>query len=160
MPRLEDDPSHPRALLRPCVLLLLAERPGHGYDLIERLRPLGFDWGGPGPLYQTLRRLEDAGWVVSAWDASDAGPARRTYELTPEGRATLARWADSLDRLTTMLAEYRSRYESLALDAPDPGKHRPGAEPSPSSDSAAPRQGSGGRRVIPFGRRRGSSSDD
>lgn len=113
MARLEDDASHPRALLRPCVLLLLAERPGHGYDLVERLKAFGFDWGGPGPLYQTLRRLEESGWVVSAWDASETGPARRTYELTAEGRKLLASSAESLDRLSATIATYRDRYANI-----------------------------------------------
>jgi PadR family transcriptional regulator PadR len=160
MARLEDDPSHPRALLRPCILLLLAERPGHGYDLVERLKPFGFDWGGPGPLYQTLRRLEDAGWVVSAWDASAAGPARRTYELTDEGWAVLAGFAEGLDRLNARIDEYRARYRRVtrlaaapaAERAPDPGKGSSQGHPP----SGSPSQGAGantGRRVIAFGRK-------
>ena len=55
----EGDVAHPRALLAPCLLLLLAEAPGHGYELMERLKPLGFDWGGPGPIYRELRALEE-----------------------------------------------------------------------------------------------------
>ncbi len=145
MARLDDDPSRPRALLRPCVLLLLAERPGHGYDLVERLKPFGFDWGGPGPLYQTLRRLEDSGWVVSAWDASETGPARRTYELTAEGRAVLASWAASLDRLSAMIEKYRDRYASV-LSLATTG--RAGADTQPA---ASPAGGRRGRRVIPSG---------
>ncbi len=161
MARLEDDPSHPRALLRPCLLLLLAERPGHGYDLVERLKPFGFDWGGPGPLYQTLRRLEETGLVVSTWDASAAGPARRTYELTDEGWEALASSAEGLERLSTRIAEYQARYRRVTSLGPPaaPGK-RP--EPAPASGSRQGRQASGtspqgggnsGRRVIAFGRK-------
>lgn len=40
----EGEIAHPRALISPCLLLLLAEAPGHGYELMERLKPLGFDW--------------------------------------------------------------------------------------------------------------------
>ena len=43
----ETEMGRPRALVAPSLLLLLAEAPGHGYELMERLRPLGFDWGGP-----------------------------------------------------------------------------------------------------------------
>ncbi len=160
MARLEDDPSHPRALLRPCLLLLLAERPGHGYDLVERLKPFGFDWGGPGPLYQTLRRLEEAGLVVSAWDASAAGPARRTYELTDEGWEALAGFADGLDRLSTRIDEYRARYRRVTRLTSTPAGE--GAEPPPARNPRQGRQasgtsaqgaGNGGRRVIAFGRK-------
>ena len=146
MAKLEDDPSHPRALVRPCVLLLLAERPGHGYDLVERLKSFGFDWGGPGPLYQTLRRLEDAGWVESSWDASATGPARRTYELTAEGRDVLAGYAEGLDRLTELIELYRDRYRRVATTGPS------GAPEAPPA---------GGRRAGSFGpagRRRGRAS--
>ncbi|HEX2023534.1 MAG TPA: helix-turn-helix transcriptional regulator [Acidimicrobiales bacterium] len=161
MARLEDDPSHPRALLRPCLLLLLAERPGHGYDLVERLKPFGFDWGGPGPLYQTLRRLEETGLVVSNWDASAAGPARRTYELTDEGWEALASFADGLDRLSTRIAEYQARYRRVTRLGPPPNPDR-GPEPAPARGSRQGRQASGtspqggvnsGRRVIAFGRK-------
>ena len=172
MARLEDDPSHPRALLRPCLLLLLAERPGHGYDLVERLKPFGFDWGGPGPLYQTLRRLEEVGWVVSTWDASAAGPARRTYELTPEGREMLSAFAEGLDRLSGTIEQYRVRYrrvtrppaaprgERAAQSERNPPPRRDARPPASSLSSApAPRsEPAGGRRGINFsrkGRRRG-----
>ena len=87
----ESDVAHPRALLAPCLLLLLAEAPGHGYELMERLKPLGFDWGGPGPIYRELRSLENAGLVASAWSAPRAGPVPRVYELTDEGRTRATR---------------------------------------------------------------------
>ncbi|HEX2043480.1 MAG TPA: PadR family transcriptional regulator [Acidimicrobiales bacterium] len=161
MARLEDDPSHPRALLRPCLLLLLAERPGHGYDLVERLKPFGFDWGGPGPLYQTLRRLEEAGWVVSAWDASAAGPARRTYELTEEGWAVLAEFAEGLDRLSSRIDDYRARYRRVTRVGSTPAGENHGVAPGKSAkpigaSGESPRPaaaGTAGRRVIAFGRK-------
>ncbi len=161
MARLEDDPSHPRALLRPCLLLLLAERPGHGYDLVERLKPFGFDWGGPGPLYQTLRRLEEAGLVVSNWDASAAGPARRTYELTDEGWEALAGSAEGLDRLSARIDEYRARYRRVTRLASKPAGETD-LEPAPARPSRQGRQeasrtppggSNSGRRVIAFGRK-------
>ncbi len=82
----DGDLGPPRALLAPCLLLLLAESPGHGYELMERLKPLGFDWNGPGPIYRELRALEAANLVTSAWSAPKAGPVPRVYELTPAGR--------------------------------------------------------------------------
>ena len=162
MARLEDDLSHPRALLRPCLLLLLAERPGHGYDLVERLKPFGFDWGGPGPLYQTLRRLEEADLVVSNWDASAAGPARRTYELTDDGWEALAGFAEGLDRLSTRIDEYRARYRRVTrLASSQAGEVSRERAPATSSrqgrqeaSGTPPHGGSNsGRRVIAFGRK-------
>ena len=89
----EGDVAHPRALLAPCLLLLLAEAPGHGYELMERLKPLGFDWGGPGPIYRELRALENSGLVASAWSAPRAGPVPRGLRADrrgPRRRSTAA----------------------------------------------------------------------
>lgn len=131
-----DELSHPRELLRPCLLLLLAESRGHGYDLMARLKPFGFDWGGPGPIYRELRVLEAAGLVGSAWEAPGAGPARHVYELTPAGVETLALWAEQLEGLRDTLEDYRSRY--LAASASDDAGTRPRvAVPSGRRASAA-----------------------
>ncbi len=109
----EGDVAHPRALLAPCLLLLLAEAPGHGYELMERLKPLGFDWGGPGPIYRELRSLENAGLVASAWSAPRAGPVPRVYELTDEGRKSLDRCAGNVVELSGLLNQFLGRHRSL-----------------------------------------------
>src|SRR5688572_21574431 len=51
--------------VEPFLLLLLAEGPTHGYDLLERLTARGFVAGevDPGYLYRTLRGMEAAGAV-------------------------------------------------------------------------------------------------
>ncbi len=109
----ESDVAHPRALLAPCLLLLLAEAPGHGYELMERLKPLGFDWGGPGPIYRELRSLENAGQVASAWSASTAGPVPRVYELTDEGRKALDRCSANVVELSGLLQQFLGRHRAL-----------------------------------------------
>lgn len=42
----------------------------------------------PGTVYPVLERLERLGWLTSSWedDADRAGPRRRLYEFTAEGR--------------------------------------------------------------------------
>ena len=87
----EIEMDRPRELLGPTLLVLLAESPGHGYELMERLRPVGFDWGGPGPIYRELRSLEDAGHITSNWFLGQRGPGRPVYEITPSGRESLDR---------------------------------------------------------------------
>jgi len=109
----ESDVAHPRALLAPCLLLLLAEAPGHGYELMERLKPFGFDWGGPGPIYRELRSLENAGLVASAWSAPRAGPVPRVYELTEDGRKSLDRCAGNVVELTSLLNQFLGRHRAV-----------------------------------------------
>ena len=94
------------------ILLLLRERPAHGYDLLERLPALiGEERVDVGNLYRVLRALEEQGLVSSAWDESVAGPAKRTYELTEPGRAALQRWAAALTETRSHIDLFLQRYE-------------------------------------------------
>jgi len=93
----------PKNFLRPCLLLLLHESPAHGYELRERLRPLGFSRDDPGRLYRALRALEAAKLVRSAWQASSGGPDRRTYELTRAGEERLREAAEELQAMYAIL---------------------------------------------------------
>jgi PadR family transcriptional regulator PadR len=111
-----DDPASgmPRSLLRPMLLLLLAERSSHGYELLEQIGELGLERTDPGGLYRTLRAMEQDGLVASWWEASNSGPARRSYELTPEGLDWLHASAGSLREVVRHLHGYLARYEALA----------------------------------------------
>src|SRR3954453_14599498 len=98
--------------VEPSLLLLLRERPLHGYELIERLPEVG--GGAPvdvGNLYRLLRSLEAEGVVSSEWSADLPGPAKRTYELTAEGRRLLDRWAEALQRARATIDGFLERYE-------------------------------------------------
>lgn len=107
----------PKNFLRPCLLLLLREQTAHGYDLLERLRPLGFSRDDPGRLYRALRALESDGLVRSVWEKSTSGPDRRMYELTREGMELLHESAKALLATDEILGVFLSRYsEFVALD--------------------------------------------
>ncbi len=106
----------PKNFLRPCLLLLLREQPAHGYDLLERLRPLGFNRDDPGRLYRALRTLETDGLVHSVWEKSTTGPDRRMYELTRTGMEELHASAAALMATDQILGVFLSRYsEFVAL---------------------------------------------
>jgi PadR family transcriptional regulator, regulatory protein PadR len=99
--------------VEPSLLLLLRERPMHGYELIERLPEIAgaetrIDVGN---LYRVLRALEEEGIVTSEWSADLPGPAKRTYELTTEGRRLLDRWAEALRSAQRVIAGFLDRYE-------------------------------------------------
>ena len=100
----------PRNFLRPCLLLLLREQPAHGYELLERLRPLGFTRDDPGGLYRALRALERDGLVASTWAPSTVGPDRRIYTLTRQGTEELHAHAKSLLAARDLLDRFLSRY--------------------------------------------------
>ncbi len=107
----------PKNFLRPCLLLLLREHPAHGWDLLERLHPLGFSRDDPGRLYRALRALEADNLVRSAWERSSSGPDRRTYEITRTGMESLHEAAQSLIATREILDVFLSRYsEFVALE--------------------------------------------
>ncbi len=109
-----DAPSGlPRNFLRPCLLLLLAEQPSHGYDLLEQLTDLGLEQTDPGGLYRALRAMEQERLIQSWWEPSDSGPARRTYVVTDDGRDWLHAWSGSLREVRRLLGRYLDRYEEL-----------------------------------------------
>ena len=98
--------------VEPSILLLLRERPLHGYELIERLPELAGEGRiDVGNLYRLLRALEAEGLVSSEWSAELPGPAKRTYELTPEGRRLLDRWAEALQQAQGDVQSFLERYE-------------------------------------------------
>jgi phosphoheptose isomerase len=85
----------PKSFLQPCLLLLLKEEPGYGYDLVTRLKALGID-DESAAVYRALRTLEEKGAVYSYWNTSSAGPARRMYRLTPAGEEQLQASVEAL----------------------------------------------------------------
>ncbi|MEV4565075.1 helix-turn-helix transcriptional regulator [Nonomuraea sp. NPDC049419] len=109
--------SDVRGLLSPFLLLLICERPGHGYDLIERLARLGASDAEPGQVYRALRSLERAGHLASDWVASEAGPARRRYELTTGGMAELQAWMRRLTEVRGLLETCLDRWTRISSGA-------------------------------------------
>jgi PadR family transcriptional regulator PadR len=98
--------------VEPSLLLLLRERPLHGYELLERIPELGVEGRVDiGNLYRLLRSLEDEGIVRSEWSAELPGPAKRTYELTDQGRRLLDHWAEALGRAQGIITAFLDRYE-------------------------------------------------
>lgn len=94
------------------MLLLLREAPGHGYELVDRLKPFGVGDSDPGGVYRALRALERDGLARSAWRPSEAGPARRTYHLTAQGLRALDGLVRGLQETRTTLDTYLDRYRS------------------------------------------------
>ncbi|WP_433227078.1 PadR family transcriptional regulator [Microtetraspora malaysiensis] len=103
----------PKNLLSPCLLLLLGERPDHGYELVRRLRPLGIVDGDTSTVYRTLRSLERHGCLCSDWAPSGTGPARRVYRITAKGRTELLSWLGTLEETRRRLDYYMRRLAPL-----------------------------------------------
>ena len=108
----------PRHYLKPCLLLLLAEGPSHGYELLEQVRRMGIGGAEPGGLYRYLRTMEKEELVSSWWEPSQAGPARRTYVLTDNGAKALEMSVTSLRDVREILVSLLDRYDGLPAKSP------------------------------------------
>lgn len=98
---------------QPRLLLELAKKPAHGYELIERLGQEDSSSPDPGNFYRLLRSLEEDGLVCSTWDTETSGPARRVYELTDQGMEYLHAWAVTINQTRGSLDRFISEYETL-----------------------------------------------
>lgn len=108
--RFEEEPCSPREVLRSCLLLLLEECSAHGYVLLRRLEPLGFERSNPARIYRALRCLHGAGLVQASSEISTVGPARRVYELSPSGRRALTASLGTLRRQAKSIDDRPARY--------------------------------------------------
>ncbi len=106
-------------LIEPAVLYFLGTgAAAHGYDLLDKVNSLGLTETqvDPGAIYRALRQLESEGAVVSAWDTSGGGPARRNYELTDLGRARLASWVQVISRRADAMQQFVAEARDLIIE--------------------------------------------
>jgi DNA-binding PadR family transcriptional regulator len=82
--------------LRLALLALLAEAPGHGYDLMTRLEARfdGAYQASAGAVYPTLQQLEDER-LVSLVPHEE----RKVYRLTKQGQAEVGTHAPEIERI-------------------------------------------------------------
>ncbi len=111
-------------LTQPSILTVLAKskKPVHGYLIIQEMTN-GPMFGGNAPdptgIYRILKQMENNGLVISEWDTSESGPAKRCYSMTDAGRACLRRWIDALACYSASIQDLRI-LASDALDIPLP----------------------------------------
>jgi DNA-binding PadR family transcriptional regulator len=83
----------------PIILAILRQGDSYGYAIIKTVREVSgerIQWTD-GMLYPVLHRLEDAGFVKSAWKRAESGRRRKYYRITPEGRSELKRLKEQWD---------------------------------------------------------------
>jgi transcriptional regulator len=73
------------------ILKTLALGPLHGLGIAQRIEQVtrGTFQVKPGSLFPALHRMEEKGWLTSAWGASEARRRAKYYELTRAGRRQL-----------------------------------------------------------------------
>jgi poly-beta-hydroxybutyrate-responsive repressor len=104
--------------IQPSLLLALKKSPAYGYELIQGLSSFGFVEGQapPGMIYRHLRDLEENGLVSSEWQTDGGGPAKRVYELTPEGEEVLGFWIDYMRKQADKLLNFVEMYRQVSRE--------------------------------------------
>ena len=97
-----------RGLLELCILNLVAHEEMYGYQIVKRVA----DGTGlvvtVGTIYPLLSRLKREGHLKSSLVASDRGPARRNYQLTPSGRRHLTSINDAWQTITEAVEGFQT----------------------------------------------------
>ena len=102
--------------IQPSILMGLRRKRSYGYEIIQTIQEFGFLEGPapPGMIYRHLRDLEATGVVISSWRTEGTGPAKRVYELTPEGEEALALWAEYMEQQAQKLMSFIKAYRKTA----------------------------------------------
>jgi DNA-binding PadR family transcriptional regulator len=94
-------------LVQPAILAALTKGPIHGYRLAERINEVSSQFGEKpdvSGIYRFLKRMETTGLVTSSWETGAKGHAKRLFQITPDGRACLARWTTTLEAYLKAIA--------------------------------------------------------
>jgi len=85
-------PIKSKTIFPALILHFIAERPDHGYGLMQRIDAVCGDLVAvnTNKIYPLLRRLEERGFVTAAWE-HPTKRSRRVYAITPQGAERLAR---------------------------------------------------------------------
>ncbi|MDX6486384.1 MAG: PadR family transcriptional regulator, regulatory protein PadR [Gaiellaceae bacterium] len=83
-----------KGVLDLCLLATISDEPAYGYEMTKRLAERGLETVGEGSIYPVLGRLERDRLVETFRQASNGGPPRKYYRLSPLGRKALAQWRD------------------------------------------------------------------
>ena len=82
--------------------------PLHGYGIARRIEQISKDvlQLNQGTLYPALLRMEQEGWIVSKWGASEKNRRARFYSITAAGRKRLARETEEWRRMSSTIERF------------------------------------------------------
>ena len=88
------------------ILKTVALEPMHGWGIAQRIQQISKDvlQVQQGSLYPALYRLEEKGWIVAEWGASENNRRAKYYRLTSTGRKQLERETSDWARLSAAIS--------------------------------------------------------
>jgi PadR family transcriptional regulator PadR len=88
------------------ILKVLGLEPMHGLGISRRIAQItgGTFQVKPGSLFPALHRMEEAGWLSSAWAESENSRRAKYYKLTQAGRRRLKEETEQWTRISVAMA--------------------------------------------------------
>lgn len=96
-------------MIQPAILASLAKEELHGYKIIQRVAEMAMlnetkpDATG---VYRYLKTMENMGYVISRWDTTNSGAAKRIFKITKDGYECLCDWISTLE-------DYKNKIETF-----------------------------------------------
>jgi len=93
----------------------------HGFSLLKKLTKSNVaDYSDIDPtgLYRTLKKMEAAGLLSSAWDTEASAQPRRMYRITKEGKHCLAFWGETLKDYAASIGKLSRAVNQSMKDKP------------------------------------------
>jgi len=102
-----------KGLLELCILNALSGEERYGYDLVKTLINVPGLGVTEGTIYPLLSRLRVAGLISARLEESSAGPARKYYALTKDGRKLMHTMNTYMDELNASVTKLKQKGSTL-----------------------------------------------
>jgi PadR family transcriptional regulator, regulatory protein PadR len=82
--------------------------PLHGYGIARRIEQVSGNSVSlnQGTIYPALLRLEQRGWIKSAWGVSESNRRAKFYALSPRGRKQIEEETENWERIAATMARF------------------------------------------------------
>ncbi|KAF2956912.1 PadR family transcriptional regulator [Marinitoga sp. 38H-ov] len=98
------------------ILLFLKEKPNHGYNLISKLKEIGFQINEPTIIYRKLKQMEKMGYIFSNIQVSEEGPPKKVFYITKLGEIYLNELSNEIKERINILNKFLEEYERSGKD--------------------------------------------
>jgi PadR family transcriptional regulator, regulatory protein PadR len=82
--------------------------PLHGYGIARRIEQVSGNSLSlnQGTIYPALLRLEQRGWIKSAWGTSESNRRAKFYSLSPRGRRQIEEETENWERIASTMSRF------------------------------------------------------
>lgn len=103
-------------MIQPAILSALVAEELHGYKIIQKVAETAmFNGNKPDPtgVYRHLKTMESMGLIISSWDTTNSGPAKRTFKITEDGYQCLYTWILTLEDYKNTIETFLDEAKSI-----------------------------------------------